>query len=178
MTIEHLEHVAAPVPPNLAEALGYRGASRFVAFWWDADDKLAFSDGVRSQTGGLRWFVWKIYLGHLAVLPHVMGFNFGASDAEAEHRLVVDRRDGRLHAGAAAAVAAFLRSTQSASEPSTSRPAAEEAIDVALLVRNKIEEVRVSQEDRDRIAARVQRDQALEHQVYQELQAWLDRQLG
>src|SRR5207244_734575 len=73
--------VPLPVPPNLAEAFGYRGEARFVAFRWEpAGDELVYDDGRLSGTGDPWTFL--AYRRHAKVTPHLKPYNLGHSDIE------------------------------------------------------------------------------------------------
>lgn len=85
-----------PVPPALAETLGYTGAERHVAFWWDhAADKLACSDGMLTIIGG-SWRAWYQYTNHPCVSPFLQHFQFGSRNTPAQHALWLDRKDSSM----------------------------------------------------------------------------------
>jgi hypothetical protein len=79
-----------PVPPVLATAVGYTGEARYVAFHWTPyGDEAEYFDGRRSATGN--WQAFLAYIQHPAVSPLLEGYDFGSSDSEAKHCLIVDR---------------------------------------------------------------------------------------
>lgn len=100
--------LAVPVPPYLAETLGYAGESRFVAFRWEPmGDEVVYDDGVRSGTGAshaFRSFRW-----HPAVEPHLAGHHLGSSEHPARQWLVLDREQQRLYVAEAEQASRFVR---------------------------------------------------------------------
>lgn len=104
--MERLTRTGAPVPPILAQAVGYTGESRFVALHCGGGDESYYDDGVISATG--EWGPYLLYLRHPAVWPHLVGFHFGNSDADATHWLLLDREKGVAYAGAVRDVHALL----------------------------------------------------------------------
>jgi hypothetical protein len=88
--VTDLTPLHAPVPPMLAKAIGYTGDARFVSFHWTpAGDETYYSDGCISATGN--WQTYLAFIRHPAVNPHLKGYDFGSSDSEAEHSLLLDR---------------------------------------------------------------------------------------
>ena len=93
-----------PVPPDLAEAFGYPGDSRFVGVSWQpAGDEVVYHDG-RSFGTGDPW-AFLVYIRHRVVAPHLEPYNLGSSDCEATHCLIIDRQE---HRAAIAVVAVLL----------------------------------------------------------------------
>jgi len=74
------------------------GQRRFVALWWEpAGDELAWSDGAHGGAGQLNHWAWLDYLhdhgqfdGPISAWLARHQVDFGCSDAEARHALVVD----------------------------------------------------------------------------------------
>ena len=98
-----------PVPPAFAETLGYTGSGRYVAFYWmPVGDELMYSDGQISGTGD--YAPWLRWTRHITVAPALFGFDFGSSDAEAQHWLLLDQQEGAFYIGRADQVARFLHS--------------------------------------------------------------------
>ena len=88
----YLPLAGIPVPPMLERALGYDGDAPLVAFWWTpGGDELCYADGRIELCGG-NWSAWLEYVNHPLVVPHLTRYDFGSSDLEGEHRLLVDRR--------------------------------------------------------------------------------------
>ena len=87
-----------PCPPMLAEAVGYQGTSRFVAFAWSpAGDEPIYDDGYSSGTG--EWTAYLAFVRHPVVRPLLADVQLGSSDREASHWLLADLADGRLYLG-------------------------------------------------------------------------------
>ena len=79
-----------PVPPRLAETFGYRGDARLVAFYWEpVGDEVMYDDGLSAGTG--EWYPFLQFCRHPKVLPELAAYDFGNSDEEARHWLVLDR---------------------------------------------------------------------------------------
>src|SRR4051794_19243387 len=85
-----------PVPPRLAELIGYRGEARWVAFHWEpSGDESFYDDGQASGTGSA--WAYLAYVRHPAVASAVAPYNFGSSDSEATECLVLDSVEQVLH---------------------------------------------------------------------------------
>jgi hypothetical protein len=96
-----------PVPPPLAELIGYGGKARWVAFHWEpCGDESVYDDGRTSGTGS-PW-AYLAYVRHPAVAPKVAPYNLGSSDREAAEWLVLDRTEQALHVAPALAARRFL----------------------------------------------------------------------
>lgn len=86
-----------PVPPDLETVLGYEGQQRWVGFWWEpAGDELAWSDGA-SSTVGADWAAWQLWTEHPRVAPALDGYDFGSSDADGRHMLLLDREERAVY---------------------------------------------------------------------------------
>lgn len=100
--------VAAPVPPNLVEAFGYEGDSRYVAFHWEpVGDELMFDDGRSGGTG--KWYAFERWREHPAVAGHLQDVNLGYSDLEATHWLIVDRQRESVYVAHVSSAQSFLQ---------------------------------------------------------------------
>jgi hypothetical protein len=96
-----------PLPPELAEAFGYSGDSRFVGFYWSpCGDEVIHTDG-RSTGTGQSW-TFLSYRRHRAVSPLLDGWNLGYSDQDAEHCLLLDRERNRASIATLTEARAFL----------------------------------------------------------------------
>ncbi|VTR91611.1 Uncharacterized protein OS=Pelobacter propionicus (strain DSM 2379) GN=Ppro_3759 PE=4 SV=1 [Gemmata massiliana] len=96
------------MPPELAAALGYPGAARFVAFHVSPfGDDLVFSDGRHSGSGHSWTFL--AYKRHRAVAALLAPWDLGSPDTHGGHWLVFDRIGGRASVAPAAEADAFLR---------------------------------------------------------------------
>jgi hypothetical protein len=85
------QRVDIPLPPELTEALGYRGAARFVGFFWSPlGDQLVATDGVNSGTA--QSFAFLGYKRHRTVAPLLAPFDLGSSEEDGTHMLLIDRQ--------------------------------------------------------------------------------------
>lgn len=102
-----IDAIDVECPPMLAEALGYEGRLRYVAFWRSpAGDTLRYADGQAQGEGTLA--AWLTFAEHPGVWPRLLGYGFGSATAPATHWLLVDRHEHRLAAGVPKAVSRFL----------------------------------------------------------------------
>lgn len=98
LNLSRLLKLDLDAPPMLAQAVGYEGTGRFVGIYWiPYGDEVMYTDGVRSATGN--WYAWLQFVRHQRVAPHIEDFDFGASEQEAEHWLVVDTETLSLYVG-------------------------------------------------------------------------------
>ena len=103
-----LKQIAISSPPILAEAIGYPGCSRYVAFYWTPyGDEVMYSDGRISADG--HWHAWLLFIRHKSIAPHLQGYNLGSSDEEATHWLLVDRETCRMYVGTPGEVYPVIR---------------------------------------------------------------------
>jgi hypothetical protein len=99
--------VDVPLPPELAETLGYRGGARFVGFFWSPlGDQLVATDGVDSGTP--QSWAYLAYRRHRAVSPLLAPFDLGSSDEDGAHVLLIDRDANRASVAPVADARAFL----------------------------------------------------------------------
>jgi len=92
----------------LEEALGYTGASRWVAFSWEPfGDEMMYHDGTVSADGS--WHAWLTFVRHRRIAPVLAPYHFGNSEEEARHWLLLDRETRTLSAGAVRDVQQFLQ---------------------------------------------------------------------
>jgi hypothetical protein len=87
--------LSVPVPPGLAEAIGYRGEARWVAFHWEPCGDESFYDDGRSSGTGAPW-PYLAFARHPVVAPAIAPYDLGSSDSEARECLVLDRGEGVL----------------------------------------------------------------------------------
>jgi hypothetical protein len=93
-----------PVPPMLAEAIGYSGTSfgqpldaRYVAFYWErAGDEVTYDDSKFSGTGEYTGFL--AFVEHPKVAVHLQHCDFGSSETAPLHMLLLDRTEHKLYA--------------------------------------------------------------------------------
>jgi hypothetical protein len=92
----------------LEAACGYTGEARYVAFYWiPGGDELVWNTGWSSATG--EWMAWLTWTRHRRVAPLLAPYDFGSSDGEAHHWLLLDRESRACQVGTPEAVYAFLR---------------------------------------------------------------------
>jgi len=93
-----------PVPPMLAEAIGYTGQvfghpldARWVGFYWErSGDEANYDDGLASGTG--EYTGYQAFVDHPKVAVHLRHFDFGSSETQPRHYLLLDRAEHRLYA--------------------------------------------------------------------------------
>lgn len=93
-----------PVPPQLAEAVGYTGQvfghpldARWVALHWErGGDEVVHDDGRASGTGEYSGYL--AFVEHPMVAVHLRRYDFGSSDTSPHHYLLLDRTENRLYA--------------------------------------------------------------------------------
>lgn len=99
-----------PVPPNIEEAFGYTGSSRFVAFYGKPVPLGFFwQDPIQSKNSP-HWAVWLAFFQHRRVHPFLEPYNLGIEDRAAKHWLVLDRVERQFSIGPVGHVKAFLGS--------------------------------------------------------------------
>jgi hypothetical protein len=102
-----LERLPVSAPPVPCEAVGYPGGARYVAFYWTPDgDEMMFTDGHISADGN--WYAWLTFVQHPVVAVHLDPYDFGSSDNEAKHWLLIDRETNEIFAGAPKEVCRLL----------------------------------------------------------------------
>ncbi len=92
MSEQKMPGVAVDIPPvlELADALGYRGNARYVAFRFSpSGDQAVMEDGRYSGTAQTWAFLG--FVRHRAVAPLLSRFDLGSSEEEGRHALVIDR---------------------------------------------------------------------------------------
>jgi hypothetical protein len=166
-TLEEATMLPIPVPPMLEEAMGYDGEARLVAFYWGGGDEAYYADGYRSACG--EWDAFLLFIEHPAVAPALQGYDFGSSEDEARHWLILDREQRHLSVAPVATAQRLLKVQWKRPEPEPVLVVDEEAW--ARLVAEI--EARAAQITPQQIMAAMQAHQQLLH----ELRAWLDRQL-
>lgn len=98
-----------PVPPGFEQVMGYPGNRKWVAFFWSPfGDELEFDDG--HSSGTIDWPGWLAFIQHRLVRPLIQGYDFGSSESEARHWLLLDRQARQFYAGPKTVVSNFLQS--------------------------------------------------------------------
>lgn len=104
-----IHELVLPVPPAFEQVMGYPGNRKWVAFFWTPfGDELEFNDG--HSSGTIDWPGWLAFVRHRLVLPLIKAYDFGASDSEAVHWLLLDRQARQFFVGEKRAVRDFLES--------------------------------------------------------------------
>ena len=170
-----MRELPLPVPPRLAEALGYPGDAAWVSCCWQpTGDEVEYDDGRRAGTG--EGHAYLRYTRHRAVAPHLAPYELGSSDFPPRHRLVLDRQEAKLYVATDQEARAHLRAQW---PPLEVRPAsswtAEQwaAVDEARL-RMAGRGTRTREALRAEVAARM----AAQARVEADLVAWLDGQVA
>ncbi len=93
-----------PVPPMLAEAIGYTGQvfghpldARWVGFYWErSGDEANYDDGRAMGTG--EYTGYQAFVDHPKVAVHLRHFDFGSSETRPRYYLLLDRAEHHLYA--------------------------------------------------------------------------------
>lgn len=99
--------LSVPVPPGLAQAIGYRGEARWVAFHWEPSGDESFYDDGRTSGTGSPW-AYLAVVRHPAVAPELSPYDLGSSDSVATECLLLDRGEGVLYAAPVRSARRFL----------------------------------------------------------------------
>jgi hypothetical protein len=163
-----LTPLKVPVPPMLGIAIGYKGEARFVSFQWTPyGDEADYSNGQISAIG--EWQAFLAYIRHPAVSPHLRGYDFGSSDSEAKHALILDREKLELFVASVKEPERFLTEQWPPQLPL--RMSREE---YSALVMQALKNVQQRREiDMEEVHRRIEEQSTL----IEEMQQWLDRQL-
>ena len=99
--------LTVPVPPNLAEALGYAGTARWLGCYWTPyGDEVMWDDGRVDATGD--WDAYLAFTQHPKVSLALRGYRLGSSEDEARDMLIIDREEHKLYAAPRTLAAAWL----------------------------------------------------------------------
>lgn len=97
--MEGLKPLDVPVPPMLAQALGYTGSARFLAIYFDAE-----AGGPRWDDGHNDWDAhyeaWETFINHEAIALALADYDIGAP-YPAKHFILLDREKIEFHGGGA-----------------------------------------------------------------------------
>src|SRR6266699_950797 len=175
-----------PVPPMLAEAIGYTGQvfghplnARWVGFYWErSGDEANYDDGRASGTG--EYTGYQAFVDHAKVAVHLRHFDFGSSETRPRYYLLLDRDEHRLYALPVRLAQQFLQlqwSEQgwySENQPVTGVPSQVASVEdlAAVLNLDTWQEVTPPADFNVQVMAAMQRQGQLVH----DLVAWLDAQ--
>ncbi len=152
----------------LATAIGYKGAARYVSFQWTPyGDEVDYSDGRLSATGN--WQAFLAYIQHPAVSPYVRDYDFGSSDSEAKHALILDREKLAVLIAPVKDAQVFLTEQWPPEQPI--RMSQEEYMAMVTTALKKVKQPRDI--DIEKLQRRIDEQYAL----IEEMQQWLDKQL-
>jgi hypothetical protein len=166
--VSNLTPLNIPVPPMLATAIGYTGEARFISFQWTpTGDETDYSDGSVSATGN--WQAFLAFIQHPAVSPHLKDYDFGSSDSEAKHALILDQKELALFVAPVREAEKFL-SEQWPKEP----PVTMSQEEYTALVMKALKNVKPP---KDASIAEIQQRIERQYALVEELQQWLDKQL-
>ncbi len=175
-----------PVPPMLAEAIGYTGHvfgqpldARWVGFYWAmSGDEANYDDGQASGTGEYTGYL--AFVDHPKVAVHLRHFDFGSSETQPRDYLVLDRAEQRLYALPVELAQQFLQlQWREAGQPSDNQPGTATNLTGALvedltaaLDLNTWQEVRPPDDFDAHVRAAMQRQGQLVHDLVE----WLNGQ--
>jgi len=91
-----------PIPPQLLEAVGYRGDARLVSLCWTSSDKPWHDDGRSGGTGDV--WAYLAFARHAAVRLHLAPYDLGGIDRDGRHRLLIDMEARTVSVGTVAEV--------------------------------------------------------------------------
>jgi hypothetical protein len=87
-----------PIPAVFERAIGYLHSARYLLFYWEpAGDEPMWSDGQVTTCG--EHHAYLLFVQHPRIEPSLHGYDFGGSDAPAQHGLVLDRETRAMYAG-------------------------------------------------------------------------------
>jgi hypothetical protein len=161
-----------PVPPMFERSVGYKGESRFVAFFMEPCDELCFHDDFLNS-GTLDSASWLLFTHHPFVKLHLLSFDFGSADFPARHWLLLDRETRRFYVGERETVESFLDAEAYPSAKIEGMHNRETTItlDEFISMAGNIEEVIGQEMFPEEMMRRLQEQQA----VCSELREWLER---
>ena len=160
-----------PVPPMFEKSLGYKGESRFVAFYWEYFDEVCFHD-TSLNSGTLDSAGWLLFTQHPFVRLHLHSFDFGSTDFPARHWLLLDRESRRFYVGERETIESFLDAEAYPDAKTAARQGPETTItlDQFIAMAGNIEEVLGQDLFPIELLKRLQEQQA----VCSELREWLE----
>jgi hypothetical protein len=104
-----MHQLTIPLPPMWEAALGYAGAARFIAVYWDSvGDVAVVTNGW--TTCDAWWDAFLGYIEHPAIAPSLAPYHLGSRVAPARQYLMLDRHERVLSVTTPAQAVPFLRS--------------------------------------------------------------------
>jgi hypothetical protein len=170
-SVAHLVPLNILCPPNLVESIApnYKGSAQHIAFYWmPGGDEVIYDDGRSSGTGN--WRSYLTFVKHPKIAPSLARWEFGNSNQEPIHWLLLDRAEHSFYVGTARNVCQFLNQQH----PPAPRLSAEEyeklltQLTSAIIRHQAIEQL-------IQAASPAQFNDCLEAQQLAALQEWLDK---
>ena len=162
-----------PVPPMLADAVGYDGQARYISMYWEmAGDEVYWDDGRMGSTG--HWDGYLAYVQYPSVSRALRPYHLGGSDAEAQHALVLDRETLSLYVGSREDVQSSLED-QWPNPPAMAGEVTAESMPVVLDV---LESETWTEVTRRVDPAEIRHQMQAHQRIVAQLRAWLDAQLS
>jgi hypothetical protein len=148
--------------------MGKRQMSRYVGFYWErCGDEVMFDDGAVSATG--HWHQFVLFAQHCRIRPHLRGFDFGSSETEPVHYLILDREERKLFVASVDVARAFLLAQHPELVNACSEPMVVQDLEELMrTIATGWREIEVSQQQ---IAEAMRRDQEL----YTVMSEWLSQ---
>lgn len=157
-----------PVPPGFGQVMGYSCNRKWVAFFWSPyGDELEYDDG--HSAGTIDWPGWLAFVRHRLVWPLIKAYDFGSSESEATHWLLLDRQARQFYVGDKTSVSNFLQSFVRQFRSESMEVSADQLENLAQLLRDGLQEQRVQIKAEDiqkRVDEKGRRIEAMVH--------WLD----
>lgn len=170
--LNSLQLLVLRCPPQLLEAVGCHTARRFVALYWTPfGDEVCWTDGEVTATGS--WHPFLVFLHHPRAAAHLDHFDFGSSESEATHWLLVDRMDHSLRVGSVEDVAAFLWPRTKTIDSADDARAVPLSVDVVL---GSLREVRSDPVRDAQMRADAMENIRREQMLTEQLTRWLDHE--
>ncbi len=77
--LDELTPLSIPIPPQLTQALGYRGECRWIATWWEsAGDEAIVADHWTQGDGN--WYGFLSFVCHDTVAPLLQRYDLGSTE--------------------------------------------------------------------------------------------------
>jgi hypothetical protein len=157
----------APVPPMLEKAIDYHGEARFVSFHWTPyGDEADYNDGQRGGTGNWQGFL--AFVQHPTVYPLLSEYNFGSSEDDAQHALILDRQARKLYIASIKDTDTFLGQQWPKTEPIRLTREEWERFKAEAIKNIKQKQENINMED-------IHRRMEEQYAIVEDLQHWLNK---